>query len=342
MSNTAAVQQVPSSRFTNVVLAALSVGLLGAWAWQLAKGMEVTGLGQQVTWGLYIAGFFTAAGAGAALLVLAAVRTKEENAQVSTIHLALACFVCAGILITLDVGSPAVLWRLAVAGRWRSLMTWDFWLLLATSAASIAALLARSGRRFVLWLAATLAVALVVVEAWMLSSMAARPAWGGIETVVSFLVGAACAGLAIAAAREQGEAARERLEIALWANAALVVLSIASKALASDERTTVEVATVLSGGPAPAFWAQLLLGLALPIVLVRQGRSGIAVATLVLAGVLLEKWWTLASGLAHPWLALPEGHYAPSLVEVIAVVGAAALAVLVARALPRVVPAKAG
>ena len=42
---------------------------LAAWVYQLSKGMVVTGLSQQISWGLYIAGFFTAAGAGGGLFL---------------------------------------------------------------------------------------------------------------------------------------------------------------------------------------------------------------------------------------------------------------------------------
>ena len=57
----------------------LAVIGLAAWIYQLIAGMEVTGLGQQVVWGAYIAAFFTAAGAGAGLLALAGVNAYRPR-----------------------------------------------------------------------------------------------------------------------------------------------------------------------------------------------------------------------------------------------------------------------
>ena len=39
----------------SIVLAVIGIG---AWIYQLVQGMAVTGLGNQVVWGMYIAGFF--------------------------------------------------------------------------------------------------------------------------------------------------------------------------------------------------------------------------------------------------------------------------------------------
>ena len=58
-----------------VLIVAILLALAGivAWIYQLIVGMQATGLGQQIVWGLYISAFFTAVGAGAALLALTGV-----------------------------------------------------------------------------------------------------------------------------------------------------------------------------------------------------------------------------------------------------------------------------
>ena len=70
---TAKQQEASPSLVTWIVLAVIGIGGIAlSWGLQLAQGMGITGLGEQVVWGLYIAGFFTAMGAGAALVVLTA------------------------------------------------------------------------------------------------------------------------------------------------------------------------------------------------------------------------------------------------------------------------------
>jgi dimethyl sulfoxide reductase membrane subunit len=56
-----------------IVTIVLALAGIGAWVYQLIVGMQTTGLGQQIVWGLYISAFFTAIGAGAALLALTGV-----------------------------------------------------------------------------------------------------------------------------------------------------------------------------------------------------------------------------------------------------------------------------
>ena len=84
---------------------------IGAWVYQLVAGMKVTGLGHQIVWGLYIAAFFTAVGAGAGVLVLTGVSEYvpliPAVERVRVLYLSLASLVVGGLLITLDVGKAA-------------------------------------------------------------------------------------------------------------------------------------------------------------------------------------------------------------------------------------------
>ena len=316
------------------VLAAL---WLVVWIYQLIAGLGVTGLGQQIVWGGYIAGFFTAAGAGVGLVAITVAGARCGCSAVASraklLVMALASFIAAGVLITMDVGSPIALWRLAFAFRFGSLMTWDAWLLGIVFILTLVMLYrkSRSGLDLLGWITVVLGIALIAVEAWMLSGQAARSYWTGGRTLVSFLVGAAIAGQGLAMQVEGYEAQqrlRQGLRAMLWLNLVLVVAEALSGVVGGSPRGAEEAAAVLGSG---LFWIHLVIGLVVPLVMLKAQAFRMA-AGLAVLGVLLEKLWYLPAGQAQPWFeSIPAASYWPSLAEVVAILGVAALAGLIYR-----------
>jgi len=267
-----------------IVAVVLALAGIGAWIYQLVAGMQATGLGQQIVWGLYIAAFFTAVGAGAALLAVTGVSEYLPLLGGVTrgrlLVLALASFIIGALLIALDVGSPFRLWRVITSFRFSSMMTWDFWLLVVAGVIALVYLLAVKGgkvQKGLSVLAVLAGVLVVMAEGWMLSKMAAHPMWGSGLTVVSFLVGAVIAGLSLALVAGWGdEKLQSWLKIALWVGLGLVLVEVLTSLVGGGE----EVGLILGGFAAPAFWWQVIVGLLVPIVLLVRKRY------LWLAGVL--------------------------------------------------------
>ena len=321
-----------------IVLAVMAVAGLASWGYQIARGMADVGLGQQVVWGLYIAGFFTAAGAGAGLLFLAGyseyreVITKGERFKI--LSAGLASFILAGILILMDLGGQLGAWRIAFSGQWTSLMVWDFYLLIGAGIIALVAwFLARSGsgNKILGLLGMLFAVGLVVVEAWMLASQAAHPFWGGGLIVISFLLSAAigAVGLALFALDEKRTASLKNcLAYVVGGSLVLVAAEVLTEALAGEPRAGEVVKLVVAS---PIFWLHVVIGIVIPLVLVlgkNVSRTQALIAGgLAIFGVLMEKTWVLAAGQAQPWLDLPTGTYAPTWIEIVGVVGMAALGV---------------
>jgi molybdopterin-containing oxidoreductase family membrane subunit len=322
-----------------IVLAVLAAVGLASWGYEIARGMADVGLGQQVVWGLYIAGFFTAAGAGAGLLFFGGwsqyreLISKEERYKV--LSLSLVSFILAGVLILMDLGGPLGAWRIAISGQWTSLMVWDFYLLIASGiVALIAWFMARggSGNKILGLLGMVLAVGLVVVEAWMLASQAAHPFWGGGLIVISFLLSAAigAVGLALFALdKERTAGLKNCLGYVVGGSLVLVAAEILTEALAGEPRAGEVVKLVVGGSVAPLFWLHVVMGIVIPLVLV-WGKSvsrtqALIAGGLAIFGVLLEKTWVLAAGQAQPWLNLSVGSYTPTWVEIVGVVGMVAL-----------------
>ncbi len=347
----AAKQQTTSpSLVTWIVLAVIGLGGLGlSWGMQLSQGMGITGLGAQVVWGLYIAGFFTAMGAGAALVALTVISefvpllplAKRRNALL----LALAGFAVGGLLIAMDVGNPVNLFRIITAGRFTSLMTWDFLALVVTGVLTLVYLFAAwkqdkstAGTRTLGVLAAIAATLLVVVEGWMLATLSSRPLWAGGLTVVNFLVMALVAGLALSIMAWKEAAAKLTgfLATGLWITLGLLLIELLTVLIDNTVRPYPDVTLSLTGNLGGMLQIYFIIGLVLPLAILYWRKDTLSVqiaAGLALVGVLAEKVWLLAAGQALPWLQQAQGNYAPSFIEMLGIVGAAALAILIYRAL---------
>jgi len=317
------------------VLLVLALAGIGAYIYQLAQGMGVTGLGQQVVWGLYIAGFFTAVAAGAGLLALKAIDSYipllSAKSRVRVLALSLASFVAGGLLIAMDVGNPLQLWRMVTALRFSSMMTWDFWLL-AVAALVVVFDLLGGARQSKTLAAVEILVALVVVgaEGGMLATLAARTLWAGGGTLFSFLLSATIAGLALAViVLPEKPSLVPVLVTALIANLLLVGAEALIAFLSQDARTVGEAYHILVGQAAPAFWLHLAGGLVLPLVLLLLHVAPEWAAGLAVFGVVAEKAWLLEAGLIVPWVLPEQGGYSATWPEYLALIGVAALAVLI-------------
>lgn len=328
--------------------ALIVLGVVGLviWGTQLTGGMDHTGLNQDVVWGLYIAGFFVAAGSGAGVLFLVGIMQFRPELRAEAWPrlpaVALGSFVAAGILIAMDLGSPARVWRIAFAGEWSSPMVWDFWLLLATTiVAAVYWWRLRSARgedtslRPLAVVGMVLAVALVVAESLLLVQLAAREWWAGGLTVISFLVAAGIGGLALYLLTTPKLASAQVitwLQIALAASLVIVLAEVIAGAMSSNTRTREQINLLVTGAEAPLFWLHIIGGLVLPLALLSWKPNAIAIsaaAVLAIFGVLLEKVWLLAIGQAFPWVSLPSADYLPTWSEVLGALGAMALGGLV-------------
>jgi len=128
---------------------------------------------------------------------------------------------------------------------------------------------------------------------------------------------------------------------------------------------------MLSGSMAPFFWGEIILGLAIPlaILLFRKNRQRISLvvlsSALVVVGVFCKRFWLVISSFMYPnvggspgvttgqyipsndpsvvnsiWASV--GHYWPTLLEMLVVVGILSLGVLMFMALTRLIIGKEG
>lgn len=334
-----------------LVLAVVALGGIGwAWSTQMTNGMAVTGLNRQVVWGLYIAGFFTAMGAGAGLTALAGIGEFAPQISVarrrSTLMLALASFVASGVLIAMDLGNPVNLLRIVTAAKFNSMMTWDFWALMGVGLIALVYLVVvwKQAKSTVVTkvigaIAIVGALALVLIEAWMLALLSAHPFFGGL-TVVNFVVAALVAGMAIAmlAWGQEAKKLAPWLILGLMASLVIALAEVFTSLFSGAPRAAQEAGVLVFGSQSSLFWLQIVVGAVLPLAILAWSRDLVwlrVAAGLAVVGVIAEKLWQLVAGQAVPWLPLAEGRYAPTNVEYLGVVGAIALAALVYLAVSR-------
>ncbi len=117
------------------ILFVLSMIGLYAYANQLAQGLATTGMGDEVSWGLYIANFVFLVGmaAAAVMLVIPAYIFDDKDIHKVVIMaelFAVAALIMCLLFITIDVGRPDRLWHMIPfigVFHWpSSILTWDF------------------------------------------------------------------------------------------------------------------------------------------------------------------------------------------------------------------------
>lgn len=290
----------------------------GVYKW--IAGEQVTGLSSLIIWGLEAAGIYTAAACGTGLLALTGV--KELTGKITPLErgrlliAATAAFIATGCLVMIDLSNPVNIIGIVTAGAVSSFMTWDFYLLTtATVVAVVYFAMTRSGRgnKVMAILSIVVAVAVLLVEAMMTTSVLGREVWANGLTVIEFLVGAlVVGGVAVNAIAPSKQAA-------LTAAISAVVLAVC--VLTELMATTSLSLLVVS----PFLWVGLA---ALVAVAVLGFMDKLPLTNFVVAsiGVLCEKVWVLAYGQATHLFAA-DTLYNSSLVEWAIVIGVAALGV---------------
>lgn len=117
-----------------VLLTAIALVGLNAWAVQVRDGMGITGMTDHVSWGLYIANFTFMVGvaAGAVMMVIPAYLYHDDEMHDVVIVgelLAVAAIIMCTLFVMVDLGRPDRFWHLLPGlGRFNfplSMLTWD-------------------------------------------------------------------------------------------------------------------------------------------------------------------------------------------------------------------------
>lgn len=196
--------------------------------------------------------------------------------------------------------------------------------------------------RLVQWIAGLTAVVtpvLYLLTVRVFTSLQARPAWHSPLLAPSFLVSAMLAGVAavgLALLLTDVQFTRRSATL-VWLRVAISLAGVSllfkvSPLLTMRQFTSPPTLTHLDHA-GTALGLEVGLGLILPVLLLSLGRpgrlrTGLA-SLLLLAGVFVKRWHVIVSGMSVRNLPLEDGIYSPNLVEITAIVGITAGAVLV-------------
>ncbi|MEI6815320.1 MAG: NrfD/PsrC family molybdoenzyme membrane anchor subunit [Bacteroidota bacterium] len=123
-------QKYKNERFWIGLLTVISLFGVGAWIYQLKRGLGVTGMRDYVSWGLYIALLFFFVGISLiGALVSSVLRFTGTKWRYPLLRIAeavtLSAILFAGVMPVLDMGHPERLYYLVTNGRIQSPILWD-------------------------------------------------------------------------------------------------------------------------------------------------------------------------------------------------------------------------
>ena len=326
------------------ILAALAAaGLAAAWYME-HQGHHVTGMTNQVVWGVpHVFAVFLIVAASGALNLASVASVFGRNlykplARLSAL-LALALLVAGLAVLVLDLGRPDRLIVAMTHYNFRSIFAWNIFLYTGFAALLLAYLWAMMDRgrdaftKPVGFAAFVWRLVLTTGTGSIFGFLVARPAYDSAVMAPLFIAMSLSFGLALfvlvllAAGRgagiELGLALRRRLAVLLAIFAAVVLYFAALQqitGLYAPERRAVVGFLLLAGGEHTAlFWlGQVLVGGLLPIVLLlhpRSGRSeaGLGLGALLVAfGGLAQVYVIIIGGQAYPLVLFPGWEAASS------------------------------
>ena len=198
------------------------LGLIGVGIWgyeaQFMKGLAITGMTDQVSWGFYIGNFTFLVGVAAAavLLIIPAYIYNFGPIKEITILgeiLAVSALIMAMIFVTLDLGRPERVWHLlpfiGTPNFPASLLDWDIlvlngYLFINIGISTYLLAMIYLEKKEVKWLYMPLvllsipwAVAIHTVTAYLYNGLGARPFWNTAILAPRFLASAFCSGPAL-------------------------------------------------------------------------------------------------------------------------------------------------
>ena len=198
------------------------LGLIGVGIWgyeaQFMKGLAITGMTDQVSWGFYIGNFTFLVGVAAAAVLLIIPAYIYDFGPIKEITilgeiLAISALIMAMIFVTLDLGHPERVWHLlpfiGTPNFPASLLDWDIlvlngYLFINIGISTYLLAMIYLEKKEVKWLYMPLvllsipwAVAIHTVTAYLYNGLGARPFWNTAILAPRFLASAFCSGPAL-------------------------------------------------------------------------------------------------------------------------------------------------
>lgn len=300
----------------------------GVYIRQLIYGLQVTGMSNRVSWGLYIITFAFLVGLSAGGLIVSSsayVLKIEKLKQMAPVGIvvAVACIIGAAAMIMADVGHPERVLNIVLGGRYTSPIAWDF---LVISIYLLVGLYecwiffskhwkgeTEERRENVLAKAAyfSLPIALLVhsITAWIFGLQVGRPYWDTALMAPIFISSAVVSGLGILLiiaylGRKNAIPGLDEENVGTLAKILIGFILLDLFLLFCDLFTLVysggtiqadAALLILTGKFAPLLWFELIAGMIAPVIILinkatRRSPSWLAAAgLLVMVAVFLKR-----------------------------------------------------
>lgn len=365
-----------SFRVVAVILAFLSAAGVAAWIFQLVHGLEVTGMNNGVSWGLYITTFMFFVGLSAGGLIVASSASvfgikKYKRVAKPAVLLSTICIIAAAAFVVIDLGNAGRIFNLLLHPNFSSPLMWDVVVISSYLIINLLYLWLMTRKNpddakiaVVSHFALPVAILVHSVTAWIFGLQIAKAGWFSAVMAPLFVASALDSGLALLlivlvvlnvtgafkTVKELISSLAGLLATCIAIDGFLVFCELLTMGYPGGSEAE-HLALLMTGPTAPFFWGELVVGLAVPflILIFRKCREKTALVVfasmLVVLGVFFKRVWLLftafitfntsgAPGVMSGSNALGNsgwiltGTYAPTAVEVVIVFGVVALCIL--------------
>jgi molybdopterin-containing oxidoreductase family membrane subunit len=290
-----------------------------AFANQYINGLQVTGMRNLVSWGLYIITFTFLIGLSAGGLILSSSAYVFNLKQLKSlapvgIVVAVACVLGAMAAIIPDMGRPERLLNILFSGRFTSPITWDLTVITLYLIVGLFEAWVLFGARWrnqeeqrekllkrAAYIAFPIAILVHSITAWIFGLQVGRPFWNSALMAPIFLSSAIVSGLGlilviayvgrksnIPGLGEENRATVARLLSAfILLDLFLLFCELFTNLYSGQPAEAGGALMLVSGVLAPVFWSEIIFGALLPFALVSLSQTRRSTGWLGLAGVLV-------------------------------------------------------
>jgi molybdopterin-containing oxidoreductase family membrane subunit len=326
-----------ASAWYGLLTGGMIVGL-GCFLYQWASGLGVTGLSNTISWGMYIISFMFLVGVSAGGLIVAAGAElvgshRFDRLQRLAVIVSGTAIAAAAISIIPDLGRPQLVWKMLRQPHWTSPLIWDVIIIAVylTIAAVDLWILTRpnpkpGALRTVAFVALPAAVLVHSITAWIFGLLVARPFWNTALLAPMFISSALVSGVALlilvahvverTTSWSPGERAFPDLsKLMVWfigVDAFLLFAEVLTTYASRVPDHLKQLNVLLFGRLAPVFWAEVILGVAVPFAIfasrLRERRGWVlAASALALVGVFFKRINIVMTSMFEPLVGLAPG-----------------------------------
>lgn len=315
-----------------IVLALLTLVGIGFWVYQQVVGLGMTGMNNSTSWGLYLTCFMFFVGLSAGGLIVASSASifhieKYKQVALPAVICSLVCICAAGLMVLIDLGGIARVWRIVTGFNFTSPLCWDIVVITLYIVINLLYLYFMCSKKadsakvsIVSRFALPTAILVHSVTAWIFGLQIAKEAWNTAILAPIFVASAMDSGLAlllimllVMRARGVFQTSNELITslagllcTCIAVDFYFIFCEMLTTAYNGTEGGMAMINTLMFGGTAPFFWFEVVCGLVVPFCILvfaknRGNMKLVAVSSaLVVCGVFCKRIWLMFTGFATP------------------------------------------